>query len=197
MALSRIRKAIRSLLIVCLVLPTVLSGCGPQASTPTVQYEASVATAWFDLYLNLVQNTQGFTPPVASRAFGYAGITLYEAVAPGMPESQSLAGQLNGLAPLPQPTGGAVYHWPAVANSALADIARKLFANATPESIAAIDALESKLATALKSQPAPAIFDRSAAHGRAVAEAIFEWSKTDGGHEGYLWSFPTDYGPPG
>jgi hypothetical protein len=35
-----------------------------------------------------------FAPPVASRAFAYAGITLYEAMVPGMPGYRSLEGQL-------------------------------------------------------------------------------------------------------
>jgi hypothetical protein len=46
-------------------------------------YDAEVPTAWFDLALVLVRTTPGFSPPVASRAFGYAGVALYEAVAPG------------------------------------------------------------------------------------------------------------------
>ncbi|MBK8023007.1 MAG: hypothetical protein IPK19_16680 [Chloroflexi bacterium] len=50
----------------------------------------------------------------------YTGIALYESIVPGMPEYQSLAGQLNGLDPLPQPSSGSDYHWAAVANSALA-----------------------------------------------------------------------------
>ena len=83
--------------------------------------------AWFDLYLRLVKETSGFAPPVAARAFAYAGITLYEAVAPGMLGYQSLAGQLNELTPLPQPMAGRSYHWPTVANTALAEITRKLF----------------------------------------------------------------------
>jgi len=49
------------------------------------------------LALQLVRQTFGYSPPVAARAFGYIGVTLYEAVVPGMPDYQSLAGQLNGL----------------------------------------------------------------------------------------------------
>src|SRR3954451_1937718 len=55
-------------------------------------YGAEVAAAWFDLALDLVRTTPGFSPPVAARAFAYAGITLYEAVMP-----HSLAGMLDGL----------------------------------------------------------------------------------------------------
>jgi len=47
--------------------------------------DATVPTAWFDLSLALVRSAGGFSPPVAARAFAYAGLTLYEAVVPGMP----------------------------------------------------------------------------------------------------------------
>lgn len=42
-------------------------------------YSAEVPAAWFDLALELVQTTPGFLPPVAARAFGYAGVALHEA----------------------------------------------------------------------------------------------------------------------
>ena len=60
-------------------------------------YDHSIATAWFDLLTELVRQAPGFTPPVASRAMGYAGVTLYEAIVPGMPGYRSLVGQLDGL----------------------------------------------------------------------------------------------------
>jgi hypothetical protein len=40
------------------------------------------------------------------------------------------------------------------------------------------------------------VVDRSIAYGQEVATAIFAWSMTDGGHEGYLTNFPTDYVSP-
>jgi hypothetical protein len=48
------------------------------------QVSGAVPRAWFDLSLRLVRSASGFSPPVASRAFAYAGLTLYEAVEPGM-----------------------------------------------------------------------------------------------------------------
>ena len=70
-------------------------------------------------------------PPLASRLFGYAGVALYEAVAPGVPGTRSLAGQLNELPPLPQPDPQLAYYWPTVANAALATLFRTMFANST------------------------------------------------------------------
>lgn len=161
------------------------------AATPTD--DTLVATAWFTFYGQLIQTTEGFTPPVAARAIGYAGVTLYEAVVHGLPDYQSLAGQLNGLTTLPQPVAGQHYHWPTVANSALATITRTLFSNTTPENKAAIAILESQLAHKYRQVVDAATSARSVHYGRALAAAIHVWAMTDGGHEGQLRNFPTDY----
>ena len=42
---------------------------------PAASYGAQVATEWFSLALQLTQQTPGFSPPVASRALAYLGLT--------------------------------------------------------------------------------------------------------------------------
>ncbi len=194
MALHPTSKQLRLTLARLLVLLAfLLSVAQAQAvSTPAAAYDADVATAWFTLSLRLVKETPGFTPPVASRAFGYLGVALYEALVPGMPEHQSLVGQLNKLEELPQPLAGEVYHWPAVANAALACITRRLFA--APENLAAIGGLEAAFASTFEAELNAGVFHRSLEQGRKVAEAIYTWSLTDGGHEGYARD--EDYAPP-
>jgi hypothetical protein len=167
----------------------------PQAPTrPATSHDAAVATAWFRLALQLVMETPGISPPVAARAFGYLGVTLYEALVPGLPGHQSLAGQLNGLAPIRQ-RGDHGCHWPLVANGALAAITRQLFPTVSLANQAAIDALE--LAGEMANVGVPdGIARRSLERGRAVAAHIASWSTTDGGHNGHLTNFPTHYTPP-
>ena len=166
-----------------------------QGDTHAQDYSADVATTWFELQLKLVQETPGFTPPVASRAFGYSAVALYESIVPGMPEYQSLAGQLNALEALPQPEPNLFYDWPTVANSALATITRRLYPTATEENQSAINALEAGFNTSV-SHLNPVVISRSIAHGQAVAEAVYTWSLTDGGHEGYKTNFNDQYQPP-
>jgi hypothetical protein len=163
--------------------------------TATADFSAEVATDWFALALALVQTTPGFSPPVAARAFGYAGLTLYEAVVAGMPQHQSLASQLTDLGALPGPPTPA-RHWPTVANAALAAIFRGLFATTTDQNTAALAALEERFAQQFRVVTPPGIFRRSVEFGQAVAHHIFAWSTTDGGHAGYLTNFPTSYTPP-
>lgn len=186
-----------------LALSLILAACSSDApSEPqfggAADHSAKVATAWFDLQLDVVQTTPGFTPPVAARAFGYSGITLYEALIPGMPQFQSLQGQINGLAAgsLPAAEANAEYHWPSVANAALGEITRDLFPTMTAEMSARVDSLENALVAAWADEAEEAVLSRSIAHGRAIADAVFAYSKSDGGHEGYLRNFPTSYNPP-
>jgi hypothetical protein len=71
--------------------PTQAAGRFPGAD----QYPADIG-ATFEFALELVQKTPGYSPPVASQAFGYAGVTLYEAVVPGMEGWRSLPGLRDG-----------------------------------------------------------------------------------------------------
>jgi hypothetical protein len=159
------------------------------------EFGAEVPTAWFERSLELVQRTSGFSPPVASRAFGYAGLGLYEALVPGMSGFRSLEGVLAGLNPLPAAGTNGAYDWPTVANAVLASTLRSLFPSAPSEQLAAIDALEASFDARLGPAFAPGVFARSRRRGREVAAAILQWSKGDGGHEGYLRNFPP-YDPP-
>jgi hypothetical protein len=157
-------------------------------------YDAEVPIAWFDLALGLVRTTPGFSPPVAARAFGYAGVALYEAVAPGFTNRRSFAGVLNGLTRAPGPADSA-YHWPTVANSALATILRLLFPTTPSGNLAAIDELELRFAGEAQSALPFGIHKRSVARGAEVARHVFDWSTTDGGHEAFRNNFPA-YTPP-
>lgn len=159
---------------------------------PAMEFDAAVPTAWFDLAQRLIQHTPGFSPPVASRALACLGVGLYEAMVPGMPDHLSLAGALSGLAPLPRAGGGIAYHWPSVANAALADMTRTLFPTAPGTVRADIGDLEARL----QADVPRGILMRSLDRGKEVAAAIDAWSRGDGGHEGYLRNFPSDYIPP-
>jgi hypothetical protein len=165
-------------------------------TTPTAAYSHEVATGWFNLQMRLVKETPGFSPPVASRAFGYTGVALYEAVVAGMPSYQSLVGQLNELAELPLPETNLEYHWPTVANSTLAAITRQLFPTASEDNQAAIAGLYDEFAQTYSQDLDTDVLNRSVSYAQDVANAIFAWSMTDGGHEGYLTNFPADYLPP-
>jgi hypothetical protein len=167
----------------------------PSPFPPADAFDAEVAVAWFDLSLQLVKTTAGYSPPVASRAFGYAGLTLYEALVPGLDDYRSLGGVLTDLGQLPAAGKITAYDWATVANAALADIFRSLFPTGGPDNLAAIDTLEVSFSDRFRRGLPRGVFNRSVRRGREVAAAVFEYSKSDGGHEGYLDNFPP-YVPP-
>ncbi len=161
------------------------------------QYDAEVPTAWFELALDLVRTTAGYSPPVASRAFAYAGIALYESVVPGMDGFRSFADVRADFPELPHGGKNATYDWSLVANAALAASLRSLVPTGQSEQLAAVDALESSFAERIGAGVPAGVSARSIRRGQDVSAALFEWSKRDGGHEGYLHNFPTYDAPVG
>lgn len=172
-----------ALVLMTTLVVGVVAGCsdddddGPRNELS--QYDSEFVTAWFKLFANITK-TERLSPPVASRAFAYQGVALYEAVVPGLGTHQSLVGQLNGLDAVPQIQSGAGYHWPSVANAALATVARQLYAETTPASLQLIDDLEASFAEEFEPAAGSTVFERSSAHGEAVGEAIYDWAFGDG-----------------
>ena len=149
--------------------------------------------SWYNLLMKLVIETPGCVPPVAARAFGYTGVTLYESLLDEMPHNHSLVGQLNGFTSLPQRMYGHSYAAHITANAAMAGIIKYLFQNASAENKNKIDSLESANEKLHPEQFSETIINRSRNYGRAIADAVFNWSLHDGGHQAYLNIFPAAY----
>jgi hypothetical protein len=165
------------------------------ASVAAGEFDSTVAREWFDLAGDCVKGTPGYTPPVASRAFGCLGVALYEAVVPGIATQRSLAGVLPQLNGLPEAATSMEYHWPTVANRVSASVVGSLFPHAPGALQQSIEALDDRWTTAFRAATPRAVFNRSVDRGNAVAGAILDWARNDGGHEGYLRNFPKDYEP--
>lgn len=165
----------------------------------TAEFDATIATKWYAHTLNLVKTTKGYTPPVASRAFGYIGVALYESVRPGT-NFKSTEGQLSSLVNLPKPENNKEYYWPAAANAALARVNKLFFPipEANPKLVDSIATIKQYYQAAFQKEGiSQEIINRSELFGEAMADAIFEWSKTDViGHEGFKKNFPASYETP-
>jgi membrane-associated phospholipid phosphatase len=175
----------------------------PAPARDAAQHGADVAVDWMQLNLQLAQQTPGFSPPVAARAYAYVALALYESVVPGMPAHRSLAGQLNELDSLPPAQPDEVLHWPTVANAALAAMTRMMFPTASAENRQRIDLLERSLPLKYATEFDPAavtteITRRSDSFGKLMAMALMTWARTDGGHEawGPLKRSQPNYVPP-
>ena len=160
---------------------------------PTVSFTAEVAMKWGDMALRVTTRTPANTPTYASRAFGYLGLAMYETTVHGIPDHQSLARQLTGLRSLPLPQTDSVYNWPLALNAGQAYMLKNLYEHTPAANKTAVDSLEAALRMAYGDTLKPAVVARSVAFGRAVATALHDWSKDDGGHQGYKDPFPTDY----
>jgi membrane-associated phospholipid phosphatase len=185
------------------VTPTQAQTTPSTSAPPPSAYSANVATEWFQLALTLTQQTPGFSPPVASRAFAYLGLALYESTVPGMPDKRSLAGQLNELSSLPWAQPDEPLHWPTVANAAMATMTRMMFSTASAENKARIDLLERSLPLKHQQDFNPIaitaeISNRSETFGKLMSMALMTWARTDGGHEawGPLKRGQANYVPP-
>ena len=160
----------------------------------TNTYDASLAVHWANMALRITAGTPGNSPTYASREFGYLGLAMYETTVYGIADRQSLVGQLKGIKAFPTPKTDSVYNWPLALNAAQAFLLKNLYEHTSAFNKTSIDSLDMAMRTAygdtLKDKTVVA---RSIAFGQAVGAAIYEWSKTDGGHQGYKNPFPEDY----
>jgi hypothetical protein len=174
--------------IFCLIACCFIPSCKQESRKLPEDFE--LATAWADMTNYITKNTPANSPTFASRCFGYIGLTMYESVVNGYPEYQSVAPQLNGLGSLPLPDTGVTYNWPLVLNAGQAEIIRSIYIQTSDNNKTKIDSLEQQFEKIFKEGVAnDSVANRSIAYGKKIAQIIFEWSKTDGGHRGYLDNF--------
>lgn len=116
-----------------------------------------------------------FSPPVASRIYAYVSVAGYEALRPDYPEYQTLAGQLNGLDPLPAPQDGAEYCFPLASAHASLLVGKTLIFSED-----SIVVFQEKTLAAFRELGIPDdVYQRSLDYGKAVAEHILDWSGKD------------------
>jgi membrane-associated phospholipid phosphatase len=179
------RGTVTALAAAALVPGALRAGVGP--ADPAV-----VIRDWYRLVLELVRHTATMSPPVASRAFAYLGVTLWEALA--APGTRSLAGQLTGLAPSPARPPG--LDDAAVLHGALSAAVVGCFGNTGPSGQRALQVMTDRQGGAATAGLDPAVAAASLAHGRAVAGHVLAWAATDGGAEIANMGFPTEWPVP-
>ncbi len=162
----------------------------PQAVQASAAPQDVVQT-WYRLVLELVRHTATYSPPVASRAFGYLGVAGYEAVASGL-GAASLAGQVNGLTAVPA-REAAVYDENLVLHGVMCEAVFTFFGNTGPTGQRAMAAMKAKLGAKLAAGVAEDVVARSLAYGASVAKHIEEWSQSDGGAVIDNMGFPREW----
>ena len=167
-------------------LLVIFIGCdkthSPKFKDYASEYSSEVVVKWLNMQLNMlrVPLAPGTGTQASERAQAYCGITLYEAIIPGIPGHRSLQGQLTDFPAMPAIEDKKKYNWAAVANAALAEMNRKLFPATAGKYKMSIDSLEKEIYQECALQSNEEILLRSAKFGRAVAEKVYGWAATDG-----------------
>lgn len=183
-------------LVLCAYAFLILQSC--TKDTPvnsydkTAYFDSKIARNWFSLQSDLIRETDGYTGPVAARSFGYAGITLYQAVYQGMPGYYSLEGKIAGFKEksLTPASDRSKMHWAVVANAAMAEFLRLQFTTASAENLERINELEASQYEIYKNTASENIIEASAVYGKTIAEEMNEFARSDGQGEAYNTNFP-------
>lgn len=164
--------------------------------------DGSVSLKWMQLYTEIDRYAINFRPAPVSRTLAYINIAAYQAAIAGMPDYQSVQGMLYGLH-LPPPGKAGDYHWPTVVNTVYASLFKKFIPSNILVNEQQLDlqfkilTLEQQFNDEFEAKLDGVVFDRSVEYGKEVANAVFDWSKTDKfGHEAYLNPRPLGYTPP-
>lgn len=151
------------------------AGCGKDAAS----YEKSAANP--TRYHRAVRQVTDiivhdiFAPTVCSRIYAYTTISGFEAIRHKDSTLQTLAGQLNGLTPVPAPEAGKTYCYPLAGIHALLLTGKALtFSEDKMEEYIQKNIEEFKTAGVPDD-----VVERSVAYGKAVSDHILDWSKKD------------------
>ncbi|WP_404403249.1 vanadium-dependent haloperoxidase [Pelagibacterium halotolerans] len=171
-------RAVRRLAAGVILACGLAGGASSALAGPAAQ---DVLITWNRMVLELVRHTPTYSPPVASRAFAYLGVTAFEATVGGSETLTSLAGQLNALEPVPGRETGEGYDEAVVMHTAMAHAVRHFFSNTGPTGQRAMTMLETRMGAQVAAGVPEEVVARSTAYGRAVATHIIAWSVDDGG----------------
>ncbi|MGY4537779.1 hypothetical protein ACVW0P_002198 [Mucilaginibacter sp. UYNi724] len=115
-----------------------------------------------------------FSPPVASRIYGYTSLAQYEAMRFQDPKYNSIAGQLHGFKAIPQPKKGVKYNFTLAATKAFFTVAHKV-----TFSVDTLKKYEDKVFAMYASNLDDSTFARSVAFGESVGKAVLTRAKAD------------------
>ena len=184
----------------CLAITVILLmaiGCKKDQDLPVQgDFEGKINTKWGDMTLQVLRRSYFNTPTYSSRSLGYLGLTQYETVVHSNPSMRSMAGQVNGITTLPLPETGKDYNWKLALNAGQHTLIKLLYPlneNMSPETSMRVDSLHQSLLAEFSAGVDATVVDRSVQYGNTIANAIFEFSKTDGGHTGFKRNFDPSY----
>ena len=154
-----------------------LSGCQKQAKPDDYMPKAANPERYNACLNKLTQVVihDIFSPPVASRIYGYANLAGYEAMAAFNPNFESLGGKLKRFKSPPKPEAGQQYCYPLAGAKAFLTVARALTFSAN-----FYDEFEPSFYKQFEDDGIPSdVRERSVAYGETVAKAILDYAAKD------------------
>lgn len=115
-----------------------------------------------------------FSPPVASRIYGYANLASYEAMRHADPKYCSFITQIKGFGPSPEPVKGKQYNFTLAATKAFFIVAHKV-----TFSVDTLQQYEDNVYAMYKQTLDTAVYSRSIAFGEKIGKLILKRSSTD------------------
>jgi len=165
------------------------------SSNHFIPFPPDVLDKWMTMEIRLMRNATGIPNQAFTRHFVYAGIAAFESLGPGIPAHDYWSAKWNGLTGLPAVDHSMQHYYPANVNAAMAYMNKALFLNASEADKAAIDSLQNALNQEFLATQSQSLIDISAAFGKSVATAVFNWAETDGyKNAGRPYTIPTGDG---
>ncbi|HMG16324.1 MAG TPA: vanadium-dependent haloperoxidase [Saprospiraceae bacterium] len=178
--MNKLNKVSILLCIMALVVVGLISSCRkdttPITTNNLVKDVASteVITNYNDALLKIERYAAGYRPCPVGRAMGYVGWAIYETALPGMPDYKSLASNYPGWT-LPTLDKSTVLNYPLALNACQATLFKLFF----PSELVQITAVETDLKSKYSTSVSQAIIDASVKWGQDVANATYNWAKSD------------------
>jgi hypothetical protein len=115
-----------------------------------------------------------FTPPVASRIYGYTSLAAYEAMRYADPKYKSITAQLKGFGPPPEPEKGQKYNFTLAATRAFFTVAHKV-----TFSVDTLKKYEDKVYAQFKDNLDESTYTRSMEFGEKIGNMILKRANVD------------------
>jgi PAP2 superfamily len=173
---------------------TIVSG-SPAYLQLSGDNELRISNMWLDQCFDLTKNTAGFSAPVAARSMAYFNICLYELGTDFYPENPSFSGKLRNYQRTVHISTTKKYYLPEVINAGASHLLMQLYANMPPALSTRLSKKRDSCSVTFKKFANTVTLKNSKEFGKKLASEIFEWSKLDGGDQGYLRNFPKTFQP--
>ncbi len=161
----------------------------PTAFKQVDDYSNEAVYEWNETFLQVERYAAGYRPGPAPRAVAYMGLSAYEACIAGMPDFNSFNEYWAGFK-VPAADATKEYHWPLVVSASYEYLMPRFFNKVPVAQEQLIKTTAKRLNEKYKAEVSAEVYDRSVNRGKEVAEAVWEWSKTDlVGHDHFLDPF--------